>query len=100
MKLVVGIGGASGAPYAKRMLDILGTAKLDDVAVVFSDAGKQVWAHEVGSDPRELPFRRYGVGGMGHHDRVRMVVRLRKAAPTRYFWAMSSSRLLSASAQA
>jgi flavin prenyltransferase len=60
MKLVVGIGGASGAPYAKRLLEILRTAKLDDVAVVFSDAGKQVWAHEVGTDPRELPFRRYG----------------------------------------
>jgi len=49
---------------------------------------------------KDMPVRRYDVGGMGHHDRVRMVVRLRKAAPTRYFWAMSSSRLLSASAQA
>jgi 4-hydroxy-3-polyprenylbenzoate decarboxylase len=65
MKLVVGIGGASGAPYTKRLLDVLcsvGSAvpeQVDEIAVVFSDAAKQVWAHEVGSHPRELPFRCY-----------------------------------------
>ncbi|HJZ85528.1 MAG TPA: UbiX family flavin prenyltransferase [Polyangia bacterium] len=66
MKLVVAIGGASGAPYAKRLLDVLRDLEAGsvpgglEIATVFSDAGKQVWAHEVGTDPRELPFRRYG----------------------------------------
>ena len=66
MKLVVAIGGASGAPYAQRLLEVLRNVPPEavpgglEIAVVFSDAGKQVWAHEVGTDPRELPFPRYG----------------------------------------
>lgn len=63
LKLVVGIGGASGAPYAKRLLDHL--AIRDDVepAIVFSVNGRQVWAHEVGTDPRS-----YGFPVFGHRD--------------------------------
>lgn len=60
LKLVVGIGGASGAPYAKRLLEHL--AQRDDVepALVFSVNGRQVWAHEVGEDPRAYGFPIYG----------------------------------------
>jgi 4-hydroxy-3-polyprenylbenzoate decarboxylase len=56
LKLVVGIGGASGAPYARRLLEHL--QERDDVepAVVFSVNGRQVWAHEVGTDPRAYGF--------------------------------------------
>lgn len=60
MKLVVGIGGASGAPYARRLLDHL--AVRDDVepAIVFSVNGRQVWAQEIGTDPRSYGFPVYG----------------------------------------
>lgn len=60
MKLVVGIGGASGAPYARRLLDHL--AARDDVepAIVFSVNGRQVWAQEIGTDPRSYGFPVYG----------------------------------------
>jgi len=60
MKLVVGIGGASGAPYARRLLDHL--ASRDDVepAIVFSVNGRQVWAQEIGTDPRSYGFPVYG----------------------------------------
>jgi 4-hydroxy-3-polyprenylbenzoate decarboxylase len=61
MKLVVAIGGASGAPYARRILDLLAKQPRDvvDTHVVFSQTGRMVWAHEIGSQgpgPRELPF--------------------------------------------
>jgi len=60
MKLVVGIGGASGAPYARRLLEHL--AERDDVepAIVFSVNGRQVWAQEIGTDPRAFGFPVYG----------------------------------------
>jgi 4-hydroxy-3-polyprenylbenzoate decarboxylase len=66
MKLVVAIGGASGAPYARRLLEVLRALPDQtvpgglEIGLVFSDAGEKVWAHEVGSDPRELGLRRFG----------------------------------------
>jgi 4-hydroxy-3-polyprenylbenzoate decarboxylase len=58
LKLVVAVGGASGAPYARRLLEILSTMDKDVVQphVVFSTAAKQVWATEIGTPPSELPF--------------------------------------------
>jgi 4-hydroxy-3-polyprenylbenzoate decarboxylase len=59
MKLVVAVSGASGAPYAKRLLDFLATnGEACGVAadVVFTRTGRQIWKHEIGADPR-LPFR-------------------------------------------
>ena len=59
MKIVVGVGGASGAPYAKRLLDFLareGPAAGVSVDLVFTATGRQIWAHEVGSAP-DYPFR-------------------------------------------
>jgi 4-hydroxy-3-polyprenylbenzoate decarboxylase len=58
MKLVVAISGASGAPYAKRLLDFLaahGPAAGVEVDLVFTQTGKQVWKHELGAEPR-YPF--------------------------------------------
>ncbi|HWV39099.1 MAG TPA: UbiX family flavin prenyltransferase [Vulgatibacter sp.] len=63
MKLIVGVGGASGAPYARRLLEHLATRDDVDPAVVFSVNGRQVWAHEIGTDPRE-----YGFPVWGHRD--------------------------------
>src|SRR5512138_1876235 len=58
MKLVVAVSGASGAPYAKRLLDFLaaqGPAHGVSVDLVFTQTGKQVWKQELGAEPR-YPF--------------------------------------------
>ncbi len=60
MKLVVAVSGASGAPYAKRLLDFLAAnAKAHGVSVdlVFTQTGRQIWKHEVGTEPGGHPFR-------------------------------------------
>ncbi len=59
MKLVVGISGATGAPYARRLLDFLaahGAAHGVEVDLVFTPTGKQVWKQELGAEPH-YPFR-------------------------------------------
>jgi 4-hydroxy-3-polyprenylbenzoate decarboxylase len=59
MKLVVAVSGASGAPYARRLLDFLaaeGAGHGVEVDLVFTDTGKQVWKHEIGAEP-SYPFR-------------------------------------------
>ena len=59
MKLVVAVSGATGAPYARRLLDFLaehGPAQGVSCDVVFTTTGKQVWAQEIGGSPR-YPFK-------------------------------------------
>jgi len=59
MKLVVAISGASGAPYARRLLDFLaaeGAAHGVEADLVFTTTGRQVWKQELGTEPR-YPFR-------------------------------------------
>ncbi len=59
MRLVVAVSGASGAPYAKRLLDFLaeqGPAAGVTADLVFTTTGKQVWKHEIGAEPR-YPFK-------------------------------------------
>ena len=62
MRLLVAITGASGAIYAKRLLDALSAARHADpkleVALCFSDHGRRVWQHELGDTPRP-GFREY-----------------------------------------
>jgi flavin prenyltransferase len=61
MKLVVAVGGASGAIYAKRLLDVLagpGRTPGLEVGLCFSRSGDEVWRHEIGQPPA-YPFRRY-----------------------------------------
>jgi len=58
VKLVVAISGASGAPYAKRLLDFLATEGVRQGVscdLVFTETGKQVWKSEIGSEP-DYPF--------------------------------------------
>ncbi|WP_242392561.1 UbiX family flavin prenyltransferase [Anaeromyxobacter oryzisoli] len=58
MKLVVGISGASGAPYARRLLDFLaadGVRHGVEVDLVFTRTGRQIWRQEIGDEPR-YPF--------------------------------------------
>jgi 4-hydroxy-3-polyprenylbenzoate decarboxylase len=59
VKLVVAVSGASGAPYAKALLDFLaehGPAHGVSADLVFTTTGKQVWAQELGGSPR-YPFK-------------------------------------------
>ena len=62
MKLVVAVGGASGSIYAKRLLDTLAAQKRADleVGLCFSQAGAQVWQHEIGIEP-QYPFKRWAL---------------------------------------
>jgi 4-hydroxy-3-polyprenylbenzoate decarboxylase len=59
VKLVVAVSGASGAPYARRLLDFLareGAAHGVSADLVFTQTGKQVWRQEIGEEPR-TPFK-------------------------------------------
>ncbi|HEY8923961.1 MAG TPA: UbiX family flavin prenyltransferase [Polyangia bacterium] len=65
MKVVVAVGGASGSVYARRLLDALAAIHARDprgleVGLCFSNAGAEVWHHELGPVP-PYPFRRYGL---------------------------------------
>ncbi len=56
-KVVVSITGASGAIYAKVLLDKLlqANSQIEKVGVVMSDNAKEVWKHELGNED----FRHY-----------------------------------------
>ena len=52
-KIVVGISGASGAPYARRLLEVLRDQGEIEVAVCVSENAADVWTLECGGDLRE-----------------------------------------------
>lgn len=55
-KIVVGITGASGAPYAKRLLQLLAEERAAgrvELGVCLSSTAPEVWALECGGDLRE-----------------------------------------------
>ncbi len=61
-KIVVGITGASGAPYAKRVLDLLAARSDVEVGVCISSTAPEVWQLECGGDLREsCPFPIWGM---------------------------------------
>jgi 4-hydroxy-3-polyprenylbenzoate decarboxylase len=61
-KIVVGITGASGAPYAQRLLSVLRDRDDVDVGVCASRTASEVWALECGGDLREaVGFPVWGV---------------------------------------
>ena len=61
MKIVIGVTGASGAIYAKILFEKLLTIKSqwEDVSVVFSDNGLEVWKYELDETIGNVPFRIY-----------------------------------------
>ncbi len=67
-KIVIGITGASGAPYAKRILDVLDertrTRGDVEIAVCLSSTAPEVWALECGGDIREAIAGRFPIWGM------------------------------------
>ena len=62
LKLVVSVSGASGAIYAKVLLDKLVVMKdqLDEVGLLTSDNAEDVWKHELEDESyKSYPFTRY-----------------------------------------
>ena len=59
MKIVIGISGASGAIYAKRLLDFLRTTP-HEVVLTASENALEIGREEVGIDYKEYGFRFYG----------------------------------------
>lgn len=60
---MVGISGASGAPYAKRLLEVLASHALRgrvSVSVVLSSTAEEVWAHECDGSVRDLGHPVFG----------------------------------------
>lgn len=67
MKLIVGISGASGAPYAERVLSFLrahGAGLGIETHVVLSKMGRVVWGHEVDVDVASFGFPVWAPGDM------------------------------------
>ena len=65
--LVVGVGGASGAIYAQRLVAWLWTHREQhgrDVHLVFTRTGRLVWRHEVGVPLSDLGFPVHNHGDM------------------------------------
>lgn len=61
-KIAVGITGASGAIYAKVLLDTLATLPDVEVGVVMSAQAEGVWEYELGNtDFNRYPFQRYAL---------------------------------------
>lgn len=61
-KIVVAITGASGALYAKVLLDKLQklSSQIEELGIVMSDNAKDVWKYELhNSDYEKLPFKIY-----------------------------------------
>lgn len=61
MKIIVAVTGASGAIYAQQLFDKLHflQSQIDEVCVVFSDKAKDVWQHELQSQPNIYNFKEY-----------------------------------------
>lgn len=52
-KVVIGVTGASGAPYARRLLSLLAARGDVELGVCLSQTASEVWALECGGDIRE-----------------------------------------------
>lgn len=64
-KIAVAVTGASGAIYAKVLLDKLREmgSQVSDVGVIWSDNARTVWEHELGNkDYDKVPFRIWDKG--------------------------------------
>jgi len=64
VKLVVAVGGASGAIYARRFIEVLAAMKARgdglEVGLCLSATAVEIWEHELGPVP-QFPFRRWDI---------------------------------------
>lgn len=62
MKIIIGITGASGSVYAKRMIEKLQTNKNIDIAMVMTKDAMSVWEYEMEDDSyNQLKVKQYAV---------------------------------------
>ena len=56
-KIILAVTGASGSVYALKLLEKFQEVKaqVSEIAVIFSDTGKQIWNHETGREFLALP---------------------------------------------
>lgn len=56
-KIIIAITGASGAIYAKKLIEELHMLEKPprEIAVIFSDTAKDIWEHEIGQEFIETP---------------------------------------------
>jgi 4-hydroxy-3-polyprenylbenzoate decarboxylase len=62
-RIVIGISGASGAPYAERLLEVLTAAEFKDrvsLSLVLSSTAQQVWDHECTQSLRDFGLPMFG----------------------------------------
>jgi 4-hydroxy-3-polyprenylbenzoate decarboxylase len=62
-RIVIGISGASGAPYAERLLEVLSAPDFKDrvsLSVVLSSTAQQVWDHECSTSLRSFALPVFG----------------------------------------
>jgi flavin prenyltransferase len=62
MRIVVGISGASGAPYAKRLLEVLTSelkSHVSSLALVLSSTAEEVYRHECEGNLRDFGLPMY-----------------------------------------
>jgi len=61
MNIIVAVTGASGAIYARLLLEELqlfqSKGLVKDLSVVFSEKAKEVWTHEIGVFPNSFSFK-------------------------------------------
>lgn len=61
-KIIIGVTGASGAVYAKTLLEKLTTLKnqVEKIDIVFSNNAIKIWKYELDTDPEQtIPFKIY-----------------------------------------
>lgn len=66
VRVVVGVTGASGQIYAKKVLERLSKIENIDLDIVFTDTGMQVFFDETGEEPEKL-HEQYGVNILDNH---------------------------------
>ena len=59
MSIIIAVTGASGAIYAKLLLEELSKENKNSFSVVFSEKAKEVWTHEIGTFSNDFPFKVY-----------------------------------------
>lgn len=60
MKILLGISGASGAIYAKKIIEYFSNNKENELSLIFTDTAKKVWEYEINDfQMKDISFEIY-----------------------------------------
>lgn len=60
MKILLGISGASGAIYAKKIIEYFSKNKENELSLIFTDTAKKVWEYEINDfQMKDISFEIY-----------------------------------------